>query len=492
MSRENTTLTRKPVALLLSINPEHVLRIFEGSKHFELRKSLPTTDFGRVYLYETGGAGIVGWFDVGRIIKKSIGELWTDVGNAATTRERFFNYFALSKEGFAIEIRNASRFAKPVSMETLKAERVRLEPPQQFIILDPGQPLYLRLESERSSTLHKALPRVTFQNIATHQRPTYKGLVMKHISPHYEQIDRTFASSTLRVHDLGFDPAGFFTTKKQVLAIYTERHRCVGFTTLTIKSGGCVKTGPTIIFPRYRRRGYGQSTRKAIEERVLKQGARKIYCTCPDTSEPTMRYLLASGMRVEAHLELHYATDHGELVFGKLLVADESTVPSSNPPPKTAGNVQAATDFNRNVLIQDFIDMFQSTWSARPTPNFAAEIISQAVDNPSHKHHEKPKRMVCIGAQNHCIAGAVLLPKRGGAVKAMVLRNTSDQPTIVKLITRTVDEVVHLGGRKLYILHPLTDAAMIVLLHSNAFKAEGLLRAPYVPGQDVIVMSRFV
>ncbi len=351
--------SKKPIALLLSIRPQHAHRIFEGSKHFELRKVLPVSNFNRVFLYETGGTGIVGWFDAGELINKPIDALWASVGTAATTREAFYSYFANVKEGFAIEIRDAHRFTRAIDASRLNGDRLKLLPPQSFILLERGQPLYTLLEAERQATIRTDLPRVTLKKIRASQREIYKKLVLKHISAHYEDIDETFANATLRVHDLGFDPAGFFTTKKEVLSISNKRGACIGFTTLTYKSGQCVKTGPTIILRRYRGGGYGQATRKAIEERARSFGIRKIYCTCPEGSEETVKYLFASGMRVEAHLERHYATTHNELVFGKLIVSDENSVPSVAAPRAVAGGVADPSSFRRDALVNDIRSMFR-------------------------------------------------------------------------------------------------------------------------------------
>src|ERR1019366_4975833 len=334
-------------ALLLSIRPEHAHRIFSGSKRFELRKVLPVTDFNRVFLYETGGKGIVGWFDVGEIIRQPIDELWKTVGNAATSHDRFFAYFSTAREGFAIAIRNARRFQGPISANGLNGDRLKLQPPQSFIILEPGQPFWTLLESERQRTLQRELPTVQLKKITSSQRTLYKKQVMKHVGANYEGIDETFAEANLRIHDLGFDPAGFFTMRKEVLSISNERNVCIGFTTLTYKSGGCVKTGPTILLPGSRGRGYGQSARRAIEEHVVRLNARKLYCTCAETSEETTRYLLASGMRVEAHLANHYSTTHNELVFGKLLVTDENEIRFVNSATRVACEVRDPNSFAR-------------------------------------------------------------------------------------------------------------------------------------------------
>jgi hypothetical protein len=291
--------------------------------------------------------------------------------------------------------------------------------------------------------------------------------------------------------DLGFDPAGFFTKKKEVLSIYDERRKCVGFTTLTYKSGECVKTGPTILLQQYRRAGYGQATRKAIEERVRKLGVRKIYCTCPETSEDTVQYLLASEMRIEAHLERHYAATHNELVFGKLIVSDENSVPSVASFRPKPGRTREPDSFKRTAMVKAIRSMFEKVWSP-VSKAFVKRILTEAIDKQTSRHHEKPKRIVCLQSGHLCSAAILLLPKRGGAVKGLLLRSTSHERSLKKLCDEALGEVARLDGRKLYFLHPVADACGVVFLKSNGFRPEGLLRAPYSPGQDVIVMSRFV
>src|SRR5688500_353435 len=76
-------------ALLLPIRRQHADRIFDGSKHYELRKILPRLLPRRVYLYEVGGGGVVGSFEVGGVIRTDPDELWSRVGNAAATLQRF-------------------------------------------------------------------------------------------------------------------------------------------------------------------------------------------------------------------------------------------------------------------------------------------------------------------------------------------------------------------------------------------------------------------
>lgn len=479
-------------AILLSIRPEHAERIFHGAKHYELRKVLPPLGFKRVFLYETGGRGVVGCFDVGAIIKKDIDELWGLVGNAATTRERFYEYFKNIKSGYAIEIKNPLRFLEPVLARTLNGHGRKLTPPQSYILLESGDAVYLDLEAERLRALRNNPPRVSLRRIGGENRTEYERLVMQHISPNYDDIDASFAAGALKIHDLGYDPAGFFTTKKEVLEIVNHRHRVVGFTTLTYKSPGCVKTGPTVLRKRFRGKGYGLAARAAIEEHVRPGKARKIYCTCPENSETVIRYLLASGMRIEAHLERHYASTHNELVFGKLLAADEPLGPQfGRKIQDLEGGVSDPVSFSRGTLADDFAKLFAATWSP-VSREFASAIVDQALDDRIPDQSEKPKRLVCLRRGQHCIAAIALLPKRGGAVKGLLLRGTGHVDSLRTLIESACGLASVLKGRKLYFLHPVLDSAAISILRSAGFQTEGLLRAPYGPGQDAVVMSKFL
>jgi hypothetical protein len=197
-------------------------------------------------------------------------------------------------------------------------------------------------------------------------------------------------------------------------------------------------------------------------------------------------------MRIEAHLERHYATTHNELVFGKLLVADEPqpyrvSLPSRFLPARLCDPLE----FDRQVLVADFANLFERTWSP-VTLDFARAIVTQSVDIKSDDQNEKPKRLVCLRHGSHCVAAIALLPKRGGAVKGLLLRATGHGSSLRTLVTAAADLATQLKGKKLYFLHPVLDSTVVGLLRSAGFQVEGLLRAPYGPGQDAIVMSKFL
>jgi len=192
---------------------------------------LPKVPFSRVYLYENGSVGITGYFDVGYILHECIETLWKAVGFEATSRERFFKYFSGKSKGYAIEVRGPVRFNSRISPSALKDTHPSFAPPQGAMVLDQEHPLYELLENKRRRSSSKTR-QVTLRRIADDERELYRKEIKTYIGPNYEEIDSSFADANLRTHDLGYDPTGFFTLRKEVLTILNKRKHPIGFTTL--------------------------------------------------------------------------------------------------------------------------------------------------------------------------------------------------------------------------------------------------------------------
>lgn len=326
-------------------------------------------------------------------------------------------------------------------------------------------------------------------SITKKDRPTYEKWVLQHIGKRYEGIDGTFAVRNLDIHDLGHDPAGFFTERKQVLSVMKGNVR-IGFTTITWKNNGCAKTGPTILDSKHRGKGLGRATRRAIELRVREEGYRKTYCTCADNAYDVIGYLLDSGMKVEAHLDRQYSGDHGELVFGKFLVADEYVEREIAKRETRRGDLLDMHSVDKARLRDAIVTLFSRDWIPTDT-TFADRILKSAMAKGRPDAREKAKRIVCMGASGKICAIAILLPKRGGAVKALLCSATDDKATLTKLIEEAVRLSCGWESRKVYFLHPLLDSPVVTALKESQFQMEGFLKAPYRPGEDVGVFSRF-
>jgi predicted transcriptional regulator len=105
--------------IFIRILSDPVARISKGVKKFELRKYVPLHR-GLVFMYETEKVqAITGCFYFKEFIAKPIHELWKIVGEKATKKEKFDNYFINKKYGVALEILDYQMFETPITSKEL-------------------------------------------------------------------------------------------------------------------------------------------------------------------------------------------------------------------------------------------------------------------------------------------------------------------------------------------------------------------------------------
>lgn len=118
--------------VLLSIKPEYAQRIFAGAKKFEYRRAIfknPTVRTVVVYV-SSPVCKVVGEFTIGKIICDAPMTLWQKTKDfSGIDRDKFFNYFADKKKGYAIEILNPVRYSRTRSLML----NYGCHPPQSFV-----------------------------------------------------------------------------------------------------------------------------------------------------------------------------------------------------------------------------------------------------------------------------------------------------------------------------------------------------------------------
>ena len=108
--------------VLLSIKPEFVDKIFDGSKKFEFRKNVFKRDgITKVVVYSTMPVGkVVGEFEIKDILKGEPSSLWQKTkGYSGVSRDFFDEYYQGRKAGVAIQVGDLVKYEKPISLAQL-------------------------------------------------------------------------------------------------------------------------------------------------------------------------------------------------------------------------------------------------------------------------------------------------------------------------------------------------------------------------------------
>lgn len=114
---QNCFLDSETSSILLSVKPRFVNLITDGSKHVELRRSIPARTLRTIALYSSSPIqAIVGLADVSQVIEGTATRLWQIArdNGGGLTRKELREYFSGKKTGFAIMLENVRVFKNPV------------------------------------------------------------------------------------------------------------------------------------------------------------------------------------------------------------------------------------------------------------------------------------------------------------------------------------------------------------------------------------------
>jgi predicted transcriptional regulator len=135
---------------IISIRPGFAEAIFAGLKTVELRRRIPPLDVGtRLWIYATRPVGaVMGSAIVGRIVRSSPDDLWTQFGNrACISREDYDTYFHGASEAIGLILIQIAR-GKPIEIEKLRRMRDGFHPPQVIARITDTEAKSLRLLSK--------------------------------------------------------------------------------------------------------------------------------------------------------------------------------------------------------------------------------------------------------------------------------------------------------------------------------------------------------
>ncbi|MNF62610.1 50S ribosomal protein L22 [compost metagenome] len=118
--------------VLLSIKPEYVEKIFDGTKRFEFRKNIFKKEgIKSVVIYSTMPVGkVVGEFDIVNLIADIPAIVWAKTQSHAGIDKKFFDsYYDNRQRAVAIGIGDVRRYDEPMSLVSLG---IGATPPQSY------------------------------------------------------------------------------------------------------------------------------------------------------------------------------------------------------------------------------------------------------------------------------------------------------------------------------------------------------------------------
>jgi len=120
--------------VLLSIKPEFALKIFNGEKKFEFRRSIFKNEkVKKVIVYASYPTQkVIGEFEIEEILNDDLQSLWQKTKEHAGIKEEYFyEYFSDKQKGYAIKIKSVKKYKRPVCLR----EKFKTNPPQSFSYL---------------------------------------------------------------------------------------------------------------------------------------------------------------------------------------------------------------------------------------------------------------------------------------------------------------------------------------------------------------------
>lgn len=122
--------------LLLSIKPEYVKKILQGTKKFEYRKRLAKENVSVIYIYSTSPSmKVVASARIIRRLSASPTALWEKTKAASgISREKYRDYFHGCKTAYAYELGDVKIFESEKTLSDFGIDTA----PQSFVYLEIG------------------------------------------------------------------------------------------------------------------------------------------------------------------------------------------------------------------------------------------------------------------------------------------------------------------------------------------------------------------
>lgn len=123
--------------ILLSIKPEYVQKILDGTKKYEYRKRFPKKDITKIVIYATNPVQkVVGEVDVIGMLTMTKTEMWDlTKPDSGISREKYRQYFENCQNVHAYKLGKVTVYRAPKDLKDFGITHA----PQSFVYLDSGK-----------------------------------------------------------------------------------------------------------------------------------------------------------------------------------------------------------------------------------------------------------------------------------------------------------------------------------------------------------------
>jgi len=305
----------------------------------------------------------------------------------------------------------------------------------------------------------------------------------------YDDIDRGFVRQLMDTRQTASAP--FSTIRKTIYRI-KARDLVLGFTVLTEKVYGAIKTGPTVLFPEYHGISLGRGVRSIIEQHARKMGARRLFCTCPVTRPQVVRYLVESGFVIEARLRRHLSESRDEYVLSRSIGTSKSRRVRKRPLAETSPPIRLVHVTPTHALSNRSIDFVMNNLEHiyfRPHTAMRSSIV-RALKTPKRPAavRAKPKRLFVGVTDEGEIRGAALVTfKRSRMAKLNVISPRDESELVIRIVNKVVS--TYGGVRRFYVTLPTWNLRCISSLLEIGFVVEGILAEPFQAGVNHVCLG---
>lgn len=121
-------------SILISINPQYVEKIFNGTKKYEYRKIKGKREINKMLIYSTYPVKkVVGEAQIEDVLEGSPEEIWKKTKQYSGVEEIFYNeYFKGKTQAIAYKLKNVKKYDVPKELSIYGVKSA----PQSFVYVD--------------------------------------------------------------------------------------------------------------------------------------------------------------------------------------------------------------------------------------------------------------------------------------------------------------------------------------------------------------------